>query len=206
MPTWCVAYHTFWERDSEKQIAHLGRRLEIMETMLKASVHGTEALSYLYRREMLFCWEFVKIFAWSLAAFLSICFSISVGWARLTSFNSQLGLEGNIQHGSAGPIQSWIIIPHRGQKPRAWLFLMDRFGVYTLLGKGGNEYAVVNPESKLTNGASFFFLSSVMGLLLSVYLWVYGWRGWELQAEEEDLHGAVSNQQLRLTSRVRWFE
>jgi hypothetical protein len=50
-----------------------------MAIMLKASVCGAEALSCLYRGKMLFCCEFVKLFAWSVAAFLGICCKISAG-------------------------------------------------------------------------------------------------------------------------------
>jgi hypothetical protein len=34
----------------------------------------------------------------------------------------------------------------------------------------------MEPESKLTSGASFFFLSSAMSFLLSISPWECGWR------------------------------
>lgn len=43
-----------------RQISHLGRSLEIIETALKASVHGTEDLSYLHRGKMFFCCESIN--------------------------------------------------------------------------------------------------------------------------------------------------
>ena len=48
------------ESGTVRQISHLGRSLEIIEIALKASVHGTEDLSYLLRGKMFFCWESVN--------------------------------------------------------------------------------------------------------------------------------------------------
>lgn len=59
MPMCYVAYQCPG-RGTLRQMSRLGRSLEIIEIMLKASVHGTEALSYLYEGKMFFCCEFVK--------------------------------------------------------------------------------------------------------------------------------------------------
>lgn len=47
-------------RGTVRQISHSDRSLEIIETTLKASVHGTEDLSYLSRGKMFFCCESVN--------------------------------------------------------------------------------------------------------------------------------------------------